>query len=97
MLLLDPPETGSESVDDVGSQLLNTQKSSMTGKVLAVLSIALSMLPIIGFFFGAAAVYVNFRATNWTRLTSIIGFGLSVVMLVPVVIIVVGALIDPPR
>ena len=97
MLLLDPPEPDSESMHDVGFKSPGRHKSSRTGTVLAVLCIVTSWVPVIGFFVGVAAVYVNFRATNWTRLTSIIGFGVSVIMLVPVVIIVAGALIDPPR
>lgn len=84
MLLLDRPKRQS------------TTKSSLVGKSIAVIGIPLALVPVIGFAFNIAGVVVNWRANDWPRITSIVAFGLSAIVLVPVIIIIVGAVLDPP-
>jgi hypothetical protein len=51
---------------------------------------------VVGLLVNALVVWPNWEADDWTHRISVIAFGLSSTVMVPVFVIAAGILIDPP-
>lgn len=92
ILLLEPSSTPRKWGGKSNVAADNT--STATGKALALIGALFCVIPVLGLLINTVGVWYNWTVTDWARLTSVIAFGLSSIVMIPVVIIVLGAFID---
>ena len=56
-------------------------QKNWVGKSLAVIGVLLSPVPQLGFVFNVIVVFVNWRADDWSRPTSFLAWGVSLIAL----------------
>ncbi len=83
LMLLDPPA-------------IQQGPASKLGRRVAVIAVLFSVVPVLGLLISSFAVWVNWRATDSPRLTSVIAFGVSSILTVPVLIGIVAAFVNGP-
>jgi hypothetical protein len=63
------------SAEELGGIII--WRVSLVGRFLAILSVCLGILPIVGLAIAVAAIALNWRHRGWPKILSIVGLGLA--------------------